>query len=75
MTANTHNALIYHCLRCGNVVHREPEAEAPWCCGGEMAKAAAETICEPECACEEAEPPQTHIRRTAAPVMKVPRKG
>ena len=44
----THNAIIYHCLGCGNVVHRDPELEAPSCCGKTMVKAAAETIIENE---------------------------
>ena len=37
----THNAFIYHCLYCGNVVHSEPNVRAPQCCGIEMVKAAA----------------------------------
>ena len=41
-----HNAIIYHCLTCGSVVHADPEAESPHCCGHEMVKAAAETIRE-----------------------------
>ncbi len=40
----THNAIIYHCLCCGNVVHREPDSEQPTCCGKKMVKAAAETV-------------------------------
>ncbi len=40
----THNAIIYHCLHCGNVVHREPDLDQPSCCGKKMVKAAAETI-------------------------------
>lgn len=42
----THNAIIYHCLFCGGVVHAELEPEPPCCCGRAMVKAAAETICE-----------------------------
>lgn len=42
----THNAIIYHCVRCGNVVHRDLDNPWPRCCGHEMAKAAAETICD-----------------------------
>lgn len=42
----THNAIIYHCLFCGGVMHAEPEAQPPQCCGRAMVKAAAETICE-----------------------------
>ena len=40
----THNVVIYHCLCCGTVMHREPDQEAPQCCGRQMVKAAAETI-------------------------------
>ena len=40
----THNAIIYHCLRCGNLTHRDPEQEQPTCCGRKMVKAAEETI-------------------------------
>lgn len=73
----THNAVIYHCQRCGNVAHREPELEAPWCCGGEMTNAARETICEAECVCGEREQPATRprTRTTAEPVLGVPPKG
>jgi hypothetical protein len=39
-----HNAIIYHCLCCGNVVHREPDLEQPNCCGQKMVNAAAETV-------------------------------
>jgi hypothetical protein len=42
----THDAIIYHCLTCGGVVHAEPEAESPQCCGHTMVKAAGETIHE-----------------------------
>jgi hypothetical protein len=42
MTA--HNAIIYHCLTCGSVVHAEPEAEPPHCCGCEMEKAATAAV-------------------------------
>jgi hypothetical protein len=40
----THNVLIYHCLHCGVIAHREPEQEQPTCCGRKMVKAATETI-------------------------------
>lgn len=40
----TRNTRIYHCLGCGNVVHRDPDAEPPECCGQEMVKAAATTV-------------------------------
>jgi hypothetical protein len=43
-----HNALLYHCLKCGSVAHIDLDAEAPRCCGREMAKAGAETICDGE---------------------------
>ena len=44
----THNRLLYHCVRCGNVVHAEPGEPNPHCCRQPMAKAAAETIWERE---------------------------
>ena len=44
----THNRIIYHCVLCGNVVHADPDVRPPECCHSEMAKAAAETICEAE---------------------------
>ena len=44
----THNAIIYHCLNCGNIVHRDPGLEAPSCCGKTMVKAAAETVVDNE---------------------------
>lgn len=71
----THNAMIYHCLRCGNVAHCEPELEVPWCCGGEMTNAAGETIYDSECVCDEPEPPTLRTRMSAVPVRNVPRKG
>ena len=40
----THNVIIYHCLTCGSVVHAEPEAETPQCCGHSMVNAAAQTV-------------------------------
>jgi hypothetical protein len=40
----THNLIIYHCLRCGAVMHCETGEDAPECCGKPMTKAAAETI-------------------------------
>jgi hypothetical protein len=42
----THNALIYHCVSCGRVVHADLKAKPPLCCGHSMAKAGAETIRE-----------------------------
>jgi len=48
----THNAIIYHCLSCGSVVHSDPEAEPPRCCGQAMVKSAAETVNAPETADE-----------------------
>ena len=48
----THNRFIYHCLTCGNLVHAAPETRPPQCCGYEMVKAAAETICETDDAAE-----------------------
>ena len=56
----TRNAVIYHCLSCGSVVHAEPEVEVPQCCGHAMVKAAAETIREGE-AVEEPAPSHCEI--------------
>ncbi len=39
-----HNRVIYHCVACGSVVHREPDEAIPLCCDREMTKAAAETV-------------------------------
>ena len=39
----THDAVIYHCHTCGRVVHAEPEAEAPQCCGQAMVRSCEET--------------------------------
>lgn len=44
----THNAFMYHCLNCGNVVHSERKPRPPRCCDHEMVLAAAETIVERE---------------------------
>jgi hypothetical protein len=40
----THNAIIYHCVQCGRVVHAEHESGHPQCCGRAMGKSASETI-------------------------------
>lgn len=32
----THNARIYHCQACGRVVHVDPQAPPPRCCGRAM---------------------------------------
>ena len=40
----THNRILYHCLCCGRVVHEEPDAQSPNCCGQPMTNAAAETV-------------------------------
>jgi hypothetical protein len=42
----THNALLYHCLKCGSVAHIDFDAAPPRCCGREMARAAVETVCD-----------------------------
>jgi hypothetical protein len=64
----THNAIIYHCLGCGNVVHRDPGLEAPSCCGKTMVKAAAETIVENETKrADEASGASPGIRQTNPP--------
>ena len=66
----THNAFIYHCLCCGNVVHAEPEQKAPCCCGHEMVKAAEETVG----AIEPATPPALGAVTEPAPKAAVRRK-
>ncbi len=43
-TQETHNANIYHCVKCGRVEHVELEATPPQCCGHSMAKAFTETV-------------------------------
>jgi len=50
----TRNALIYHCVTCGRVVHAELKAKPPLCCGHSMAKAGAETIREGDATQEDA---------------------
>jgi hypothetical protein len=40
----THNQLIYHCERCGHLVHQEPDDPCPACCGTSMTQAAATTV-------------------------------
>jgi hypothetical protein len=44
----THNLMIFHCLSCGAILHREPEQEVPLCCGKPMIKAAGETVANGE---------------------------
>jgi hypothetical protein len=44
----THNRILYHCLCCGRVVHAEPGATIPNCCGKRMTNAAAESVVEAE---------------------------
>lgn len=44
----THNAFMYHCLNCGNVIHSERKPCPPRCCDYEMVLAAAETIYDHE---------------------------
>ena len=39
-----HNICLYHCQYCGHVVEQEPNLIAPFCCGGEMTKAAEDTV-------------------------------
>jgi len=64
----THNAFLYHCLNCGNVIHCEREASPPHCCDHEMVMAAAETIFEREEAAPE-ESGGVHCE-TAGPALK-----
>lgn len=66
----THNAIIYHCLTCGSVVHADPKAEPPQCCAHEMVKAAAETVREGDAAREDVE---THCE-PAPPLDKIVKK-
>ncbi len=49
----THYAIIYHCVSCGRVVHAEPEAVPPQCCGRAMGNVV-ESIREGEATGEEA---------------------
>ncbi|HBH50477.1 MAG TPA: hypothetical protein DDY91_01140 [Planctomycetaceae bacterium] len=41
---STHNRYIYHCLKCGSIVIREPGEPTPLCCGNSMNQSAAETV-------------------------------
>ena len=50
----THNLIIYHCIKCGHLMHTEPDAEPPRCCGKQMVNAAAETIHADDADSEEA---------------------
>ena len=68
----THNAIIYHCLCCGNVVHSEPDLEQPVCCGTKMVKAAAETIHGDEA--DGAEQPAGTPCETVPPMPKFAKK-
>jgi uncharacterized Zn finger protein (UPF0148 family) len=43
-----HKILIYHCLACGAILHREPGEAVPLCCGKQMLNAAAETVTIPD---------------------------
>ncbi len=61
----THNAYLYHCLNCGNVIHSERRPQPPRCCGHEMILAAAETICDREESLA-GQPAEAHCE-TAAP--------
>ena len=54
-----HNAIIYHCVHCGRVVHAEQESGHPQCCGGSMGKAASETIREVDVTGEKTVRPDT----------------
>ena len=63
----THNAFLYHCLNCGNVVHSERQARPPRCCDHEMVLAAAETVCDRE---EAAPAEQAGVHRETAGAHK-----
>jgi hypothetical protein len=64
----THNAVIYHCLCCGGVLHCESDGEAPECCGRQMVRAAAETVRESDD--EAGKEPAEHPRITIPPVIR-----
>lgn len=51
---STENIAIFHCLKCGRLVHVDPAAPTPTCCGVLMTLAVPETApCEDESApCE-----------------------
>lgn len=66
MIMEIHNAIIYHCVSCGRVVHAELEAEPPQCCGHAMVKATGETNHEDEAAGSDA----TGKLETGQPVIK-----
>ena len=40
----TRNAVIYHCVTCGRIVHAELESETPQCCEHKMERATEETV-------------------------------
>jgi len=42
----THVTSIYHFISCGRIVHAEPEAKPPRCCGRTMTNACTEMIGE-----------------------------
>lgn len=67
----THNAVIYHCQRCGNVAHRDAEEERPHCCGQSMAHAAAKTVWD----ADETYAAQAAEHRTETATVTVPKKG
>jgi len=41
---STHNRYIYHCLKCGSIMIREPGEPIPLCCGASMNHSAVETV-------------------------------
>lgn len=41
-----HNVVIYHCQRCGRVIHQNSEPPPPVCCGASMTPAVVETVAE-----------------------------
>jgi hypothetical protein len=64
----THNAVIYHCMSCGNVVHQEPDLATPRCCECFMTKAAWETVED-----SRSEPPETPGMPKKSPPQREPR--
>jgi DNA-directed RNA polymerase subunit RPC12/RpoP len=63
----THNAIIYHCLSCGKIEHRDQGQEAPSCCGKLMVKAAAETVVDNEGEESKGANPQPGMPSSTAP--------
>lgn len=65
----SHNAVIFHCQICGSISHCDCNAPPPMCCGREMVKALAETICDENGAGKQPEqlPHATHVDPAVLP--------